>query len=36
MPQFEVELNISPDTLQCIDNNVGVSKNEAEAIRGLN
>ena len=36
MPQFEIELNISPDTLQCIDNNVGVSKNEAVAIRGLN
>lgn len=31
MPQFNVELNVSPDTLQCIDNNVGVSKNEAVA-----
>ena len=31
MPQFDVELNVSPDTLQCIDNNVGVSKNEAVA-----
>ena len=35
MPQFEVELNISPETLQRIDNNVGVSKDEAVAIEVL-
>ena len=34
MPQFDVELNISPETLQRIDNNVGVSKDEAVAIEG--
>ena len=32
MPQLDVELNISPDTLKRIDNNVGVGKNEAVAI----
>ena len=35
MPQFDVELNISPETLQRIDNNVGVSKDEAVAIEVL-
>ena len=32
MPQLDVELNIWPDTLKRIDNNVGVGKNEAVAI----
>ncbi|KXJ29264.1 hypothetical protein AC249_AIPGENE29029 [Exaiptasia diaphana] len=32
MPQLDVQPNISPDTLQKIENKVGVSKDEAVAI----